>query len=1160
MFSDVLDSLPWPLKVGSRTALGPAFGSAAARLLVELSSRSDFQLVITPDTQTANALQRELEFYGRDLDLGQEPLDVLVFPDWETLPYDNFSPHQDIVSQRLHALYHLPTARRGLLIVPVSTLMHRLPPRDYVSGNSLVLNTGQALDVESFRNNLLRTGYRSVDTVYEHGEFAQRGALLDVFPMGAKVPFRIDLLDDEVETLRTFDPETQRTVQKVNAIKLLPAREFALNREAIHRFQQNWYAAFEVDHDACPMYTEISAGRAPGGCEYYLPLFFERAESLLDYLPADCTVVAIGNHFESAGLFWAEVQDRYAEYGIDPRRPLLPPQNAFIPTETLYRDLKQHPVLELRTSADAPTHHTLPVALPPEISPERQSDSPLEQLKRFGEEHGAPILICAETAGRREILLESLARHSLAPVAVQSWQAFLDSGASLAITTAAIDRGLYAGPGQPTLLCESQLFGNRVAQRRRREDAAVSSANVFRHINELRPGVPVVHLEHGVGRYTGLEALDIDGQLTDFITLEYAGGDKLYVPVSSLHLISRYSGTDPDLAPLHRLGSDQWEKARRRAREKVNDVAAELLEIYARREARQGFQFPDPGDAYEQFCATFPFEETADQAEAIHAVEADMSAPGVMDRLVCGDVGFGKTEVAMRAAFMATQAGKQVAVLVPTTLLAQQHFNTFSDRFADWPVKVEVLSRFRSARDQQAVLTQMAAGKVDILIGTHKLLSADVRFEDLGLLIIDEEHRFGVKQKDRIKALRAEVDILTLTATPIPRTLNMALGGMRDLSIIATPPARRLSIKTFVREHNIALVKEAILRETLRGGQVYYLHNEVKNIEETARKLGELLPELRIGIAHGQMREQQLEQVMRAFYHQEYHLLVCTTIIETGIDVPNANTIIIDRADRFGLAQLHQLRGRVGRSHHQAYAYLLCPPASAITADAEKRLDAIEAAGDLGAGYLLATNDLEIRGAGELLGEEQSGQIQSVGYSLYMEMLDRAVRSLQRGEIPDVNSDELSDQTEVNLRVPALIPEDYLPDINTRLVLYKRISVAAADDELRELQVEMIDRFGLLPQPTRYLFQVTQIKLQAAELGIQKIDAGDRGGHFDFAERTGVNPLALVKLVQSDPSAYRLVKGNRLRFDIELLEYEERFVFVSDLLQHLSEQTTEAAA
>ena len=1159
MFNELLDALKWPLDAGSRTAVGPVPGSAPARLLVELCDRAPFQLVVTPDTQTANNLVRELAFYARGRQSGSQKLEVLLFPDWETLPYDHFSPHQDIVSERLHALYHLPTLREGVLVVPVSTLMHRLPPREFVSGNSLVLAVGQELDVLAFRRNLDRNGYRSVDTVYEHGEFAQRGSLLDIYPMGAKLPFRIDLLDDEVESLRTFDPETQRTIDRVDDIQLLPAREFALTREAIRRFQQNWYASFEVDHDACQVYTEVSAGRAPGGCEYYLPLFFERCDTLLDYLPDNATVIALGDHFSAAEHFWADVQDRFEEYGIDPRRPLLPPRRGFIPTEELYRDLKQYGVLELRNDPEAPVHHQLDLRFPPDLAPGSLQESPVERLKEFMTEHAAPVLLCAESAGRREILLESLARHGLDPAPAESWEEFIDSGQALGITTAPIDRGLYAGPGQPALVCESQLFGNRVAQRRRREDTAAMAANAFRNINELRPGVPVVHIDHGVGRYLGLEALDIDDQLTDFITLEYAGGDKLYVPVASLHLISRYTGADPDLAPLHRLGSDQWEKARRRAREKVNDVAAELLEIYARREARKGYEFPAPEEDYWKFSAEFPFEETPDQAEVIHAVEQDMASPGVMDRLVCGDVGFGKTEVAMRAAFLATRAGKQVAVLVPTTLLAQQHFNSFSDRFADWPVQVEMISRFRSGTEQKEVLRRVAEGKVDILIGTHKLLQGDVKFADLGLLIIDEEHRFGVKQKDRIKAMRAEVDILTLTATPIPRTLNMALGGMRDLSIIATPPARRLSIRTFVREHNISLVKEAILRETLRGGQVYYLHNEVRTIEETARKLGELVPELRIGIAHGQMREQQLEQVMRAFYHQEYHILVCTTIIETGIDVPNANTIIIDRADRFGLAQLHQLRGRVGRSHHQAYAYLLCPPASAVTADAGKRLEAIEAAGDLGAGYLLATNDLEIRGAGELLGEEQSGQIQSVGYSLYMRMLERAVKALQRGDIPSADSDT-EEHTEVNLRLPALIPDDYLPDINTRLVLYKRIAGAESEEDLRDLQVEMIDRFGLLPTATRNLFKITQIKLLAASLGIQKIDAGDRGGHLDFADKTAVNPLALVKMVQTQPEQYRLVKGNRLRFDIELEDYEERFTFVSDLLHHLAEQTTEAAA
>lgn len=1154
MFKEVVDSLPWPLASGTRTALGPLPGSSPARLLCELSQRAGFQLVITPDTQTANILQRELEFYQRSA-----PVEILYLPDWETLPYDNFSPHQDIVSDRLQTLYRLPTLSEGILIVPCSTLMHRLPPREYIAGNSLVLQTGQDLDPVDFRRNLERNGYRSVETVFEHGEYAQRGSLLDIYPMGASLPYRIDLLDDQVETLRTFDPESQRTIERVDAIDLLPAREFALNRAAIHRFQDNWHQAFDVDHDACPMYSEISAGRAPGGSEYYLPLFFDNCDTLFDYLPEGALVVTIGEHYSAAQQFWSEVNNRYEEFGIDPRRPLVPPSKGFLPVETLYQQLGQYGSLELRIDPEAPVHHSLKLAAPPELSPAQQADSPAVALENFMQQHQAPVLLCAETAGRREILLELLLAVGLTATPCEHYDEFLQLLPQLGITTAPIDRGLYAGPGLPTLVCEAQLFGDRVAQRRRREKTGAQQANIYKNINELRPGIPVVHIDHGVGRYLGLQALDIDNQLTEFISLEYSGGDKLYVPVASLHLISRYTGTDPDLAPMHKLGSEQWEKARRKAREKINDVAAELLEIYARREARTGFEFIAGDDHYLKFAAGFPFEETPDQAEAIRAVEADMCSPRVMDRLVCGDVGFGKTEVAMRAAFLAAQSGKQIAVLVPTTLLAQQHYNSFCDRFADWPVQVDVISRFRSNAEQQEVAKRVANGKIDILIGTHKLLQADISYQDLGLLIIDEEHRFGVKQKDKIKSMRAEVDILTLTATPIPRTLNMALGGMRDLSIIATPPARRLSIKTFVREHNIGLIKEAVLRETLRGGQVYFLHNEVKNIEETARKLRELLPELRIGVAHGQMREQQLEQVMRAFYHQQYHILVCTTIIETGIDVPNANTIIIERSDRFGLAQLHQLRGRVGRSHHQAYAYLLCPPHSALTGDAEKRLDAIAAAGDLGAGYLLATHDLEIRGAGELLGEDQSGQIQSVGYSLYMDMLERAVISLQKGEIPDTEGSGIA-ETEVNLRLPSLIPDDYLPDVNTRLVLYKRIAAAGGDNELRELQVEMIDRFGLLPGPTRNLFKITQTKLLAQELGIRKIDAGDLGGHFEFSDNTNVNPMALVKLVQADPDRYRLSNGNRLRFDLELPDHEERYLFVHELIQHLVAQGSEAAA
>ena len=1155
MFSTLVKNTPWPHQSASRTALGPFSGCADARCIAELASHDQLLLVITADTSSALALERELPFFL------PAAVEILAFPDWETLPYDNFSPHQDIVSERLSTLHSLRRMRSGVLVVPIPTLMHRLAPTDYVAASSLVLQAGQALDIDQFRRDLLRNGYLNVETVFEHGEFALRGSLFDIFPMGSKLPYRIDLLDAEVDSLRTFDPETQRTVDKVDAINLLPAREYPLDPGAVSRFQMNWYEAFDVDHDQCPVYSEVSAGRSPGGCEYYLPLFFKQCATLFDYLPDNTAVITSGDHHGCARRFWEEVNTRFAEYGIDPRRPLLPPRRCFTPVEELYQILGNYAVLELRYSPDAPVHRQTGVLPPPVLAAGQRNQSPTDELVRFMREHRGPVLLCAESAGRREILLESLRDHELEPPVVANWQAFVASGADFAIATAPLDRGMYFGPGQPTLVCEAQLFGNRVAQRRRRskqqDDAAV--ANVFRDINELREGVPVVHLEHGVGRYIGLQMLTVDGQEAEFLTLEYAQGSRLYVPVASLHLVSRYAGSDPELAPLHKLGSDQWEKARRKASEKASDVAAQLLEVYARREAREGFTFAPFEADYEQFAAAFPFEETPDQQATINAVIADMQSPRVMDRLVCGDVGFGKTEVAMRAAFLATRNSKQVAVLVPTTLLAQQHFNSFSDRFADWDVSIEVVSRFKSAKELAEVMRRVAAGKTDILVGTHKLLQSKFQFADLGLLIIDEEHRFGVKQKEAIKALRSEVDVLTLTATPIPRTLNMAMGGMRDLSIIATPPARRLSIKTFVREHNIGLIKEAVLRETLRGGQVYYLHNEVKTIEETARKLRELLPELSIAVAHGQMRETQLEQVMSSFYHQRHHILLCTTIIETGIDIPNANTIIIERADKFGLAQLHQLRGRVGRSHHQAYAYLMCPPRSAITPDAGKRLEAIEAAGDLGAGYLLATHDLEIRGAGELLGDEQSGQIHSVGFGLYMEMLQRAVAALKRGEIPDIDA-PLDHGSEIKLHMPALIPEDYLPDINGRLILYKRIAAAASETDLRDLQVEMIDRFGLLPAQVRNLFLVAQLRLKAQALGIRAIEAGPEGGSIDFNTNTRVHPLSLVKLVQSDPRAYKLAGATRLRFQRELPDPRERQHYVEQLLESFAHDATENAA
>ncbi|MEH6635051.1 MAG: transcription-repair coupling factor [Halioglobus sp.] len=1154
MFSTLVEKTPWPQKIATRTALGPFSGSADARCIAELATADSLLVVITADTSSALALERELPFF---LD---QPLEILAFPDWETLPYDNFSPHQDIISERLSTLHRLPAMTSGILIVPVPTLMHRLAPTEYIAGSSLVLQAGQTLDIDVFRRNLQRNGYINVETVYEHGEYALRGSLFDIYPMGSELPYRIDLLDDEVDTLRTFEPESQRTVDKVAAINLLPAREYPLNRPAISRFQLNWYDNFDVDNDSCPVYVEVSAGRSPSGCEYYLPLFFQQCATLFDYLPENVAIITTGDHHAAAQHFWAEVETRFEEYGIDPRRPLLPPRKCFAPVEELYEVLGKFAVLELRHNPDAPVHQKTEVQVPPNLASEGLNKSATDKLKVFLQAHQAPVLLCAESAGRREILLESLQEHQLAPPAVANWHAFITSGLDFAITTAPLDRGLYFGPQHPTLVCEAQLFGNRVAQRRRRKtEQDTASVNIFKDINELREGVPVVHLQHGVGRYVGLQTLRVDDQDTEFLTLEYAQDARLYVPVASLHLISRYAGSDPEMAPLHKLGSDQWEKARRKASEKANDIAAQLLEVYARREAREGFAFARESHSYEQFCAAFPFEETPDQEVTITAVIEDMHSPRVMDRLVCGDVGFGKTEVAMRAAFVATCNKKQVAVLVPTTLLAQQHYNSFSDRFADWPVKVEVVSRFKSARDLTEITRRVAAGDIDILVGTHKLLQSNFKFSDLGLLIIDEEHRFGVKQKEAIKALRSEVDILTLTATPIPRTLNMALGGMRDLSIIATPPARRLSIKTFVREHNIALVKEAVMRETLRGGQVYYLHNEVKSIEETARKLRELLPDLSIGVAHGQMRETQLEQVMSSFYHQRHHILLCTTIIETGIDIPNANTIIIERADKFGLAQLHQLRGRVGRSHHQAYAYLLCPPRSAITTDAGKRLEAIEAAGDLGAGYMLATHDLEIRGAGELLGDEQSGQIHSVGFSLYMDMLHRAVDALKRGEIPNVDA-PLEQGTEINLHLPALIPDDYLPDVNSRLILYKRIAAAANDDELRELQVEMIDRFGLLPPQVGNLFRVSRLRIKAQDLGIRAIDAGAEGGSIDFKTSTRVNPMSLVTLVQTDPLSYKLAGATRLRFEQHLPDAEERQQYLEQLLATFAIDAKEDAA
>ena len=1133
---------------GDRRTWGSLPGAAAALAIAEAALADDrLCLVIADSAASASQLARELTFFTAGSDL-----QVLHLPDWETLPYDVFSPHQDIVSERLHSLYRLPQTRRGILVAPISTLLQRLAPPSHVTGNSFVYQVGQSLDVDKLRLQLEDAGYRAVDTVYEHGEFAVRGSLMDIFPMGSPLPFRIDLFDDEIDTLRTFDPDTQVSLHKQDEIRLLPAREFPFDKAGTKRFLDNWHDHFDVDVRKCPVYQDVKGGIAPQGIEYYLPLFFEHTATLFDYLPDDALV------FASAGLpaaiedFWREVSDRYEEYRGDLRRPLLAPKTLYLSAGELFSAIGQLPRTDLvaETVRQAVGSTNFPAREPEQVAVDSRAANPLQALTALLADTPHRTLFCAESSGRREALLELLARGGIEPEEVANWAEFAAGDQPLAITLFPLERGLSLD--QPTLrvVSEAQLFGQQVMQRRRRGRSRDNSEMAIRDLTELKPGAPVVHLDHGVGRYLGLQTLTVDDASQEFLTLAYADDAKLYVPVTSLHLISRYGGGDEALAPLHRLGSEQWQRARDKANQQIRDTAAELLDIHARRAARVGHAFSDPGADYLRFCAEFPFEETADQQDAIDAVFKDMLATQPMDRLVCGDVGFGKTEVAMRAAFIATASGKQVLMLVPTTLLAQQHYDNFRDRFANWPVNIEVISRFKTGKEQEQLLRQASDGKVDILIGTHKLLHNPVDLKNLGLLIIDEEHRFGVQQKEKLKALRAEVDILTLTATPIPRTLNMAMGGLRDLSIIATPPARRLSVKTFVRQREDRVIREAIMREILRGGQVYFLHNDVKSMERAVDSLRTLIPEGRIEFAHGQMRERELERVMSDFYHQRFNILVCSTIIETGIDIPSANTIIIERADKFGLAQLHQLRGRVGRSHHQAYAYLLTPDAKAMTDDARKRLDVLAEADHLGSGFTLATHDLEIRGAGELLGENQSGHIHNIGFTLYMSLLEKTVKAIRSGKVPDLDSG-LDESTEIKLNIPALIPDDYLPEVNTRLILYKRIANTTTEEELSELQVEMIDRFGLLPEPTKTLFRIARLRQRCEALGIHRIDAGPTGGKVEFAKGTSVDPVTIVQLVQRQPERYRLTGATELRFSAAMESGDERLETVAALLDTL---------
>ncbi|HFC6355882.1 transcription-repair coupling factor [Neisseria lactamica] len=1120
------------------------------------------KVVLTQDAEQALRLQTAWRFF--------RPHDTAVFlPDWETLPYERFSPHQDLVSERLSALWQIKSGAADVLFVPVATAMQKLPPVPFLAGRTFWLKTGQTLDIGRLKSDLVDAGYNHVSHVVAAGEFAVRGGIVDLFPMGSEMPYRIDLFDDEIDSIKTFDTETQRTISPVSEIRLLPAHEFPTDSEAQKIFRSRFREEVDGNPNDAAVYKAVSNGHFGAGVEYYLPLFFENElETLFDYIGEDALFVSLGDVHAEANRFWSDVKSRYAMAQGDETYPPLLPQHLYLSADVFAGRLKNYGQVLPDVSGK---EHTLP-----DLAVNRQSDEPLQALKDFQTAFEGRILLCAESLGRRETMLGFLQQNGLKAKPVSDWQGFLSAHEPLMITVAPLAYGFKLGglqsPNQQqaapaserenwgeskavaaqstiAVITESDLYqyvARSRAHNRRKKHAAISDG-LLRDLAEINIGDPVVHEEHGIGRYMGLVTMDLGGETNEMMLLEYAGEAQLYVPVSQLHLISRYSGQAHENVALHKLGSGAWNKAKRKAAEKARDTAAELLNLYARRAAQSGHKFEINESDYQAFADGFGYEETEDQAAAIAAVIKDLTQAKPMDRLVCGDVGFGKTEVALRAAFVAVMGGKQVAVLAPTTLLVEQHAQNFADRFADFPVKVAGLSRFNNSKATKAALEGMADGTVDIVIGTHKLVQDDIRFKNLGLVIIDEEHRFGVRQKEQLKRLRANVDILTMTATPIPRTLSMALEGLRDFSLITTAPSRRLAVKTFVKPFSEGSVREAVLRELKRGGQVFFLHNEVDTIENMRERLETLLPEARIGVAHGQLRERELEQVMRDFLQQRFNVLLCSTIIETGIDIPNANTIIINRADKFGLAQLHQLRGRVGRSHHQAYAYLLTP--EYITKDAEKRLDAIAAADELGAGFTLAMQDLEIRGAGEILGEGQSGEMMQVGFTLYTEMLKQAVRDLKKGRQPDLDA-PLGITTEIKLHSPALLPESYCPDIHERLVLYKRLAVCETVQQINAIHEELVDRFGLPEQPVKTLIESHHLRLAAKELGIDAIDAAGEAVTVTFGKHHCIDPTEIILLIQTDKK-YRPAGADKLRFAAEMENIEVRINTVKTVLKTL---------
>ncbi len=1132
-----VDPAPPAPAVGERFAVPRPPGSGDALLIARFARRakSHGRLVVAvcADALDAQRLVEEVPYFDASLA-------VRLFPDWETLPYDILSPHPDLVSERLETLYRLLTRDAAgaidVLVVPATTALFRLAPPAYIAAHTFSFRQGERLAADKLRAQLVLAGYQHVTQVVAPGEFAVRGGLIDLFPMGSALPFRLDLLDDAIESIRAFDPDTQRSLYPVPEVRLLPGREFPLDEAARTAFRGRWREAFEGDPSRSPVYKDIGNGIAGPGIEYYLPLFFDSTATLFDYLPGETTIVLHGAVEASGQRFWTETAERYRFLARDTQRPCLPPQRLFVGVEEFFTACKRFARLAL-TEGESPQFD----AVPP-LAIDRKASDPIGKLRAYAQRlalDGGRLLLLADSAGRRETIAQLLREHRFDFADNADFGSFLAGDAPVALGAAPLHGGFVLREAQLAIVTETELYA--ASPRRLRGKARERASNVeamVRDLAELRVGDPVVHVEHGIGRYLGLESMDLGEGCAEFLHLQYANDAKLYVPVAQLHLISRYSGADPDAAPLHHLGGGDWEKAKKKAARQVRDTAAELLNLYALRAARKGHAFDFKPHDYESFAEGFGFEETPDQQAAIDAVLKDMRAGFPMDRLVCGDVGFGKTEVALRAAFVAVAGGKQVAVLCPTTLLAEQHFQTFSDRFADWPVKIVELSRFRSQKEIADAIAGLNAGRIDIAIGTHKLLSADVKFNRLGLVIIDEEHRFGVRQKERLKALRAEVDVLTLTATPIPRTLALSMEGLREFSVIATAPQKRLAIKTFVRRETPSLVREACLRELKRGGQIYFLHNEVETIENRRARLAELVPEARIAIAHGQMPERELERVMRDFYQQRFNLLLCTTIIETGIDVPTANTILIHRADKFGLAQLHQLRGRVGRSHHQAYAYLLVPDEGGMTKNAEKRLEAIQNLEELGSGFYLAMHDLEIRGAGEVLGEAQSGNMQEVGFDLYTQMLNAAVRALRSGREPDLLA-PLQAVTEINLHVPALLPPDYVNDVHQRLSLYKKLASCNDEDGLLALQEELVDRYGKLPEPARALIETHRLRLAAEPLGVKKIDASSEAIVLTFVPDPPVDPARLIALIQREKTM-RMAGPDKLRIDAKTPNLEAR--------------------